>query len=145
MAVGVDGGNNLGVVGHFDGQRGAAVESLLGTEHTGAAVGERRQFQRVLVGLGSAVDEEQLVVVIAADLAQSLGQLLLQLVNHRVRVEPNLIELLRHLLYVVRMRMSDGDDGMTAVEVQIFLPLVVPYVATLSFHNVYVEQGINIE
>jgi hypothetical protein len=34
---------------------------------------------------------------------------------------------------------------MTAIEVQIFLALVVPYVATLSLHNVHVEQGINIE
>ena len=121
------------------------MESLLGTQHAGAAVGKRSELQRILVRLGTTVDEEQLVVVITADFTQSLGQLLLQLVNHRVRVEPNLIELLRHLLYVVRMRMSDGDDGMTAIEVQIFLALVVPYVATLSLHNVHVEQGINIE
>ena len=38
-----------------------------------AARMERGQFQGILVGLGSAVDEKQLIVVITADAAQSFG------------------------------------------------------------------------
>ena len=65
MAVGIDGSNNLGIGGSLNGQRGAAMEGLLGREHTSAAVVERGQFQCVLVGLGTGVDEEQLIVLVA--------------------------------------------------------------------------------
>ena len=58
VAVGIDGGDNLRVVGHLNGQRGTAVESLGSGEHTGASVLERGEFQCVLIGLGTAVDEE---------------------------------------------------------------------------------------
>ena len=34
---------------------------------------------------------------------------------------------------------------MTAVEIQIFLSLVVPYVTAFSFDNVDVEKGIYVE
>ena len=41
--------------------------------------------------------------------------------------------------------MPYGNDGMTAIEVEVFLALAVPDLATLSFHDVHVEQGINIK
>ena len=58
VAVGVDGRDDLGVVGDLHGEAGAAVEGLGGAEHACAAVGEAGQLQGVLVGLGAAVDEE---------------------------------------------------------------------------------------
>ena len=40
------------------------------------------------------------------------------------------------------MAMTDADNGMTAIEVEIFLPLVVPYLAALSFYNINIEKRI---
>ena len=75
MVVGVDGGDDLGVVGGFHGKRGAAMESFLRHQDAGAARVERGEFQGVLVGLGSAVHQKQLVIVVAAYLTQTGGQL----------------------------------------------------------------------
>ena len=77
----VDGGYNLRIVGYLHSQARASVESLLAAEHTRIARLKRSQFQRVLIGLGTAVDEEQLVVVVAANLAQTLCQLHLQFID----------------------------------------------------------------
>ena len=65
VAVGIDGGNDFGVVCGFYGQRGAAVERLLERYHAGSSVGERGQLEGVLVGLGAAVNQEQGIVVVA--------------------------------------------------------------------------------
>ena len=65
MAVGIDGCDDFGVVGHLYGKGCSAVKGLLQREHTGAAVVERGQLQRVLVGFSARVDEEQLIVLIA--------------------------------------------------------------------------------
>jgi hypothetical protein len=40
---------------------------------------------------------------------------------------------------------SDGDDGMTAIQVQVLLSLVIPYLTSLSFYDVNVEKGIHVE
>ena len=53
------------------------MKSLLGREHTCTAIVETGKFQRILVGLSTAVDQEELIVVVAADLAQPLGKLTL--------------------------------------------------------------------
>jgi hypothetical protein len=34
---------------------------------------------------------------------------------------------------------------MPAIKVQILLTFVIPYLTTLSLHDVHVEQGINVE
>jgi hypothetical protein len=41
--------------------------------------------------------------------------------------------------------MADADDGVAAVKVEVVLPFVVDDVAALTFDNVDVKQGINIE
>ena len=90
MVVVVQGGDNLRVMGYLNGQGRPAMECMLTGENARRRrVAERGELQRVLVGLGTAVDEEQLVVVVATYLAQSLGKLLLKSVYHRVRVEAN--------------------------------------------------------
>ena len=81
MTVGIDGGYDVGVSRHLHRQRSTAMECLLGREHTGAAVVERRQFQGILVGFGTAVDEEQAVFLVPRDASQALGNLLLYLVD----------------------------------------------------------------
>ena len=47
--------------------------------------------------------------------------------------------MLGHHFYIVWVAVSDADHGVTAVEVEILLSIVVPDVTTLTFNNVYVE------
>ena len=122
------------------------MERLLAREDAhGLWILERRQLQGVLVGLGTTVDEKQLVVLVAADASQSLGHLLLQFVDDGVGVEPNLLQLLRHLIYIMGVRVPDADDGMTAIEIQILLSLVVPNLAAIALHNVDIKKWIYVE
>ena len=145
VAVIVDGRDDFRVVGHLHGQTGPSVEGLLGREYAGAPVRKRGQLQRVFVGFGAAVYEKQLIVVVAADGAQPFGQFHLQPVNHRIAVESQLPQLFAHLLHIVRMRVTDADDGMPAIQVQILLSLIVPDLTALSPHDVYIEQGIYVK
>ena len=41
--------------------------------------------------------------------------------------------------------MTDADDGMTAIQVKVFLTLVIPYLTTFSLHDVHIEQGIYVK
>ena len=134
-----------GVVGGFYGQRRAPVERLGRREHAGAPVGKRGQLQRVLVSLRPAVDEEQLVVLIAAGAAQPLGQLGLQGVHNRVAVEAQATQLRGHHLHVMRVAVAYAYHGVAAVEVKVLAAFVIPHVAAATLHNVYVEQWINVE
>jgi hypothetical protein len=43
------------------------------------------------------------------------------------------------------MGVTDGDDGMTAVQVEVLLAFVVPYVTALALHDVHVEERIYIK
>jgi hypothetical protein len=45
----------------------------------------------------------------------------------------------------MRMSVSDTDDGMTAIQVKIFLTILVPDFATFALHDVHVEEGIYVE
>jgi hypothetical protein len=39
----------------------------------------------------------------------------------------------------------DADDGMPAIEVQILLPFVIPYLTTFAPDDVHVEERIYVE
>ena len=132
------------VSNHFDGERRAAVESVAGGQHAGAAGVERGELQRVLVGFGTRVDEEQLVVVIAADRTQTARQLPLKVVNHRVGIEAQRGGLPAEGFDVMGVAVADADDGMAAVEVEVLLPLVVPDVAAPALDDVDVKERINV-
>jgi hypothetical protein len=41
--------------------------------------------------------------------------------------------------------MANADNGMTAIEIQVFLAFVIPYFASFTLHDVYVEKGINVK
>ena len=145
MMVVVDGSDDLGIVRHLNSQTRTSVEGFLATQHTGVTRLEGCQFQGVLIGLGTAVDQEQLVVVVATDFAQSFGQFHLQLVDHRVGVESDLTELLRHFLLIVGMGVPDADHSVAAIEVKILLTLVVPHLTTFALYDVHVEERIYVE
>ena len=145
VAVVVDGCHNLRIVGYLYRQRGASVKCFFGRQHTLSPVGERGEFQTVLVGFGARVDKKQLVVVVTADASQSVGQLLLERVDDRVGVETQARSLLCQALDIVRMAVADADDSVAAVQVEILLALVVPHLASLALDNVDIEEGINVE
>ena len=73
------------------------------------------------------------------------GQLFLQTVDDRVGIEAQAVQLRRKPLYVVGMAVADADDGVSAIEVEILLPFIVPHLASLTFHDVDIEEGINVE
>ena len=71
VTVGVDGCHDFGVVGGFNRQRGASVECFRGSEHTTSSRVERCQFQRVLIGFCTGVDEEEREIGIACCLGKT--------------------------------------------------------------------------
>ena len=115
MMVVVDGSHNLRIVTHLHSERSAAVKGFVSSENADIACLERSQLQGVLVGLGTAVDQEQLVVVVARNLAQSFGQLLLQGIDDGVAVESQLANLAGDGFHIVRMGVADADDGVSAI------------------------------
>ena len=139
VAVGIYGSDDFRIVGGFHCQRRAAMECFLCRKYAFAAGVERSQLHGVLVGLGSAVDQEQLIVVVTASFAQTCGELLLQGVDNRVGVEAQTVELTLESLDVMRMAVADAYHRVTAVEVEIVLTFVVPDGASAAFYYVYVE------
>ena len=135
----IDRGDDARVIRYADSRRGAPVEGMLEGEDALLAVVERRELEGVLVRLGTGVDQEQGVVVVARSLAEAVGELLLERVNHRVGVKAQLADLLADGLHVGRMAMSYGDDGMAAVEVEVLGAVGVPDVAALALDNLYIE------
>jgi len=145
MTIVIDRCDNLWIVGYLYGEGCSAVESLLQGENTGSAIVEGSQLQGILVSLGTGIDEEELIILITACLAQTLGEFYLQLVDDGVGVEAQVVELLGKHLHVVRMTVTDADNGMTAIEVEVFLAFVVPYVTALTFYYIDIEKWIYVE
>ena len=121
------------------------MESLLSGEHAAASRMERGEFEGILVGFSTTVDEEQLIVIVAAEAAEPFCQLLLQTINNRIAVEAQLTDLTADSLNIMRMSMANGDDGMTAIKVQIFFTILVPDATTFAAHNVDGKEGIDVE
>ena len=142
MTIIIDRSDDLWIICYLYGKGCSAVESLLYRKHAGSSVGEGSQLQGILVCFGTRVDEEELIIFITAYLAQTLSEFHLQLVDDRIGIETQVVQLVGEHLHIVRMAMTDADNGMTAIKVEIFLPLVVPYLAALSFYNINIEKRI---
>ena len=112
------------------------MEGLFGREHTCAAIVEAGELEGILVGFGATVDQKELIIVVAADLAQPLGKLALEQVDDTVGVEAKLVELLGEHVDIMGMAVADADDSMSAVEVEILLTFVVPHMDALALDNV---------
>ena len=145
MSVGIDGGNNLGIVGCLNSQRGTAVKSLLQGKHTGTTIVEGRELQCILVSLSTRVDKEQTIVLIAASLTQALCKLLLQRVLYRVAIEAQLSHLAADSLYIMWMSVTNADYGVSAIQVQILLSLTIPHMTTLATFYGYIKEWIYIK
>ena len=115
------------------------MEGASCSQYAGAAIMERSQLKTVLICLGPAVDEEELVIVVTAGFTQPLSQFHLQGIDHRVAVETEGLQLPCHHLYIMGMRMTDTYNGMAAIEVEVLLPFVVPHLAASTFNDTNVE------
>ena len=133
MTVVVDRSNDGGVVCSLHCKGCTSVEGFAERNDFGASVIERSQLQRVFIGFGSAVDQKQRVIFITGNLSQACSHFLLQLVDNRVGIKAKGCYLIADHLHIVGMRVSDGDDGMASVEVQIFRTVLIPYFTALSF------------
>lgn len=139
VPVGIDRRDDFRISRSFHSKARAAVESLFEGQDASAAIVERCQFHGVLVGFSTRVDEEELVVLITAGFAESFGKLFLQWVLHGVGIEAEFVGLLCESLHIVRMAMTDGDDCVASVKVEVFLAFIVPHFASLAVVDGYVE------
>ena len=73
---------------------------------------------------------------------KALGELLLQTVDNGIGIESKHVQLLGEFLDIMRMAMTDADDGMAAVKVKIFLAFAVPNVAAFALDDIDVEERI---
>jgi hypothetical protein len=110
------------------------------SNHTALACVKRCEFESVLVALGTGVIQEEGVILIARDTAQTLCQLLLERVLNRVGVESNLAKLVREHLHIVWMSVTDTDHSVTAIEVKILLALVVPNATALCLDWRHIKE-----
>ena len=115
------------------------MESMLHGEHPAAPIVETGEFQCILVGLSTTVDQEKAIVLITAYFSESLSQLLLQGVDDTVGVETNLLHLVIDSLNIMRMTVTNADDSMTSIEVKILLSFIVPYAGSFAPYDIDVE------
>ena len=116
------------------------METAMESYHAALAGMERCKFEGVLVALSTRVVEEEGVVLVARDTAQTLSQLLLERVLNRIGVEANFAKLVREHLHIVWMGVTDTDNGVTAIEVKILLPLVVPDATALCLDWCHIKE-----
>ena len=67
-------------------------------------------------------------------------KLFLKRIPDTVGIESDAADLLRDSLYVIRMAVSHGNDGVSSIQVQVLLALVVPHPATLCLDRGHVEK-----
>lgn len=115
------------------------MERMLHGEHPAAPIVETGEFQCILVGLSTTVDQKETIVLIATDLSEALSELLLQDVDDTVGVESDLLHLIVDSLDIMRMTVTNADDSVTTVEVKILLSFIIPYAGTFAPYDIDVE------
>ena len=131
---------NLWIIGYCYRATSAAMEAAMESYHTALAGMERGEFESILIALCTGVVKEKGVILVARDTAQTLCQLLLERVLNRIGVEANLAELVREHLHIVWMSVTDTDHGVTAIEVKVFLTLIVPNATAISLDGCHIKE-----
>ena len=144
MTVGIDRRNDFRIVSSFYGQRSTAMKCLFLYQYTGTSVVERSQLQRIFISLSTTINQEELIIIITGKFAQTIGQLLLQLIDDGVGIEAQLCHLVANHFHIMRVSMTNRDHSMTTIKVEIFIALIIPHVATFSLNDIDIEQGIYI-
>ena len=145
LVLEVERGVDFRIVGDGNSSAGTAVEAVAESDDLATTSMERREFEAVLVGLGSAVADEEAIFREPAQLANLLGESRLEGIDDAIGIEGDVVELVGYRLYVARVAVTYGDYGMTAVEVEVFISLVVPYLAALGFDGDDIEERVYIE
>ena len=110
-----------------------------------SSVMERSEFKSIFVGFSTAVDKEYVVVRIAAGDAKSMREFDLNGVVDRVAVEVEPFKLFGNHLDEMRMSVSNGNDSVSAIKVNVFVTLVIVDVASVALDNVHVKKGENVK
>jgi len=63
----------------------------------------------------------------------------LQAVDDRVGIESQFVYLVGDSSYISRVAVTDGDNGMATVQVEVFCAFAVPYMASFAFYNLYIK------
>ena len=138
--MGVERGDDCGVVGKCHCPRSASVEALAEGYDAVFAGMERGKLGGVLVGFGAAVVQKEAVVLISARFSKSSGKLLLKGIADAVGVESYAAQLSGERAYIIGVRVSHRNDSVTSVQVEVLLTFVVPDLASQGFDWGYVEK-----
>lgn len=74
-----------------------------------------------------------------------MRKLFLKRVPDTVRVEPYLPELRGECGDIIRMAMSDRDDGMAAVKVQVFIAFVIADMTSFRRDGGHIKKAVYVE
>ena len=64
---------------------------------------------------------------------------MLQAVDDRVGIASQIVYLVGDSSYISRVAVTDGDNGMSAVQVEVFSTFRIPYMASFAFYNLYIK------
>ena len=121
------------------------MEGVAHADDLASSVMERSEFKSIFVGFSTAVDEEYVVVRIAAGDAKSMREFDLNGVVDRVAVEVEPSKLFGNQLDEMRMSVANGNDSVSAIKVNVFVTLVIVDVASVALDNVHVKKGENVK
>ena len=107
---------------------------------TGAAGLAKGEAERVLVGLGAAVDQERLVEALGREVDERFGGAGAGEVRHDVRLERHLPCLPRDRFGPARVAVAQKHDGVPAVEVEQAAPRSLDQPDSFTAHRLEVEM-----
>ena len=136
---------DFGVIGYVYSSRRTAMKRVRKRNDFFLPCMERCQFQRIFIGLGTGIDQEETVIVISRRTAELIGQFDLQGIDYRIGIKRKLIELFRQLFHIIRMGMTYRNYGMTAVKVEILVSFIVIHMTTFSPDDIDIEKRIYIK
>ena len=121
------------------------MEGVSEGQNLGFAGVEGGQFQGIFICLGPAVAEEEFVVVVIAQLAQSVRKVALQVVLYGIGVKSEFSKLLSEHFHIVRMAVAYADYRVSAVEVRIDFSVLVNKSGTEAFDRLDVPSFVNVK
>jgi len=126
-------------------QRRPSMKGFAKGYHLFPAIVETGQFQRILIGLRSGVAKEEAIIGPAGYPAELFGQLFLKRNMNGIGIEPYLVQLVGDPLDIMRMSMTDRNDRMATIQIEILLPFLVPHIGAFCLYDSDIIDRINVE